>query len=364
MDVIHNAEYKKRIKVFLIFFCLATLWQCKKEKSDLKFTLLYEEDRAVALQFEPEVLKGSITIHLKDRTTAILGDFTTIGAELLQFTPVIPFKQNETYTIRYLGVDYPFKTKISPLEAAQPRLLHSYPSCDTVPENLLKMYLVFSQPMQQVGNALDFIKVKNLNTNAYDDIFLSLESELWNKEHTQLTLWLDPGRIKTDLIPNKEKGLPLQAGNRYELIIDERWPDAHGTALGNSYRKKFYVSRRDEQLPKSNNWTIDHPSRDTKEPLTIHFYEPLDALLLPEAIKVLTDSDLVIAGTFELGKHERSLIFTPSNHWKSGDYKLQIAAKLEDLAANNLNSLFDRDLQKTASQSDRRKFFYRSFQIE
>ena len=36
-------------------------------------------------------------------------------------------------------------------------------------------------------------------------IFLELENELWNPEHTQLTLWLDPGRIKRDLIPNQRK---------------------------------------------------------------------------------------------------------------------------------------------------------------
>ena len=41
--------------------------------------------------------------------------------------------------------------------------------------------------------------------------FLDLQPELWNAEGTVLTLWLDPGRIKRDLIPNKELGIPLKA---------------------------------------------------------------------------------------------------------------------------------------------------------
>ena len=38
------------------------------------------------------------------------------------------------------------------------------------------------------------------------------------------------------------------------------------------------------------------------------------------------------------------LIFKPDLDWKVGDYELLIDSKLEDLAGNNLNHLFDKDL--------------------
>ena len=71
--------------------------------------------------------------------------------------------------------------------------------------------------MQEVRNSLEYIKVINLNTQKEEDIFLTLETELWNADHTELTLWLDPGRIKKDLIPNQKLGIPIKNGNSYEL---------------------------------------------------------------------------------------------------------------------------------------------------
>ena len=64
----------------------------------------------------------------------------------------------------------------------------------------------------QEGQALENITVIKNGKDTIPSIFLDLQPELWNKERTILTLWLDPGRIKRDLQPNKKLGLPLELG--------------------------------------------------------------------------------------------------------------------------------------------------------
>ena len=76
-----------------------------------------------------------------------------------------------------------------------------YPTQDTVPENLLKIYLQFSKPMRE-GQALRHIELLKNNRDTLPGVFLDLQPELWNVDRTTLTVWLDPGRIKRDLQPN------------------------------------------------------------------------------------------------------------------------------------------------------------------
>ena len=337
MDVVQDIIIAKRIKIFLIFFCLCCFESCEKDMSNLNFKVIYENEKAIALEFESQLVTDSLTVHANNSKVAILGNYKTLDNKI-RFVPLLPFNQNKEYAIHYYGKELKFKT--STINTKIPKLLHIYPSCDTVPENLLKFYLVFSQPMQEVGNVLDFVKVKNTDSNIQDNVFLSLKTELWNKDHTQLTLWLDPGRIKTDLIPNNKKGLPLRKGNNYQLIIDKKWQDAQGIALDSTYTKKLYVTHKDTVTPKSVSWTITSPKSATKTPLLINFHESLDALLLLETITIVNSQKKPIKGIFELGNNEKSLSFSPSQPWGKGDYTIKIEGILEDLAANNLNAPF------------------------
>ena len=155
------------------------------------------------------------------------------------FTPAIPFTAGQTFSIRKGDTTVIASFTIEDLASTlPPELLAVYPSRDSVPENLLKMYFHFSQPMQEVGNALDFISVYNDTDGIATDPFLRLETELWNNDRTLLTLWLDPGRIKTDLIPNKEKGLPLIASKEYTISISEEWKAAKRSPAGHDLFQK------------------------------------------------------------------------------------------------------------------------------
>jgi hypothetical protein len=88
---------------------------------------------------------------------------------------------------------------------------HVYPSTSRVPENLLKLYLHFSGPMSK-GEAFKRLHLFERSGSEVNLPFLEIAEELWDREFKRLTILFDPGRIKRDLVPNKEVGPPLQAG--------------------------------------------------------------------------------------------------------------------------------------------------------
>ena len=45
---------------------------------------------------------------------------------------------------------------------------------------------------------------------------------------------------------------------------------------------------------------------------------------------------------------ERSLYFYPKTNWEPGLYEITIDSRLEDLAGNNLNHVFDKDIENSS----------------
>ncbi len=70
-----------------------------------------------------------------------------------------------------------------------------YPTSSELPENLLKFYIHFSQPMSR-GQAYRHIKLLKADGKAVDGAYLEIGEELWDASSTRFTLLLEPGRIK------------------------------------------------------------------------------------------------------------------------------------------------------------------------
>ena len=215
----------------------------------------------------------------------------------------------------------------------------------------------------QEGEAIKNILVIKNGRDTIPSIFLDLESELWNKERTLLTLWLDPGRIKRDLQPNIKSGQPLQATNHYTLLIKQDWPSADGKRMASSHQKNLYVSTQDTISPDPAYWTIVSPKVKTMQPLLIHLHEPLDYSLLKNAFRVTDNNGNIVEGSFETTAEETILSFTPATVWAKGNYTIKIEPRLEDLAGNNLNRLFDQDLSLQIKKIPK-NIYTRSFYIE
>lgn len=307
--------------------------------------------------FEEDSMRSWLQVKLADADQPILGGFV-LKQDEIGFKPLIPFTRGLTYHVMWrnklvVPVEIPHdKNRLNPQVTA------IYPSSASLPENLLKLYIQFSKPMQE-GQAMQNIAVVKNGADTISSIFLDLEPELWNRERTILTVWLDPGRIKRHLQPNQALGAPLEAGNRYQVIIKPGWRDAEGARLPSAYKKDFIVTKRDDASPDPATWIINSPKAGTRDLLKIELGEPLDYQLLKYAVHITDNKGDELKGVIELAAAESVLHFVPASSWVAGGYTVEVEPRLEDLAGNNLQRLFDRDLLKdsTARKTDHKRKF-------
>ncbi len=218
-----------------------------------------------------------------------------------------------------------------------------YPTADRLPVNLLRIYLYFSAPMS-IGEAYKRVHVVDERGQEVRDAFLVVagEKELWDPDHRRLTLLFDPGRIKRDLRPNLEAGLPLREGHSFTIVVDSVWQDAQGKSLARAFRKKFTVVGADRVSPRTQDWVMTQPRAGSRDTLTLRFPEPLDQALLHRLVSV-QGADGIVPGTVTVDEHETRWRFAPLAPWKAGGYHVDIGTELEDVAGNSLRRLFDVD---------------------
>jgi len=365
---------RKRVRISwpsqLILFSLFLLVSCAESQETLQKSIVirWKNNQAVGLsmalsQFKAhskETLPELLKVQLTNSKTAILGDYS-IQSDSVIFEPLIPFTPSLRYEVllenRLVGeIDIP-------QAVSSTTLIGIYPSQDTLPENLLKFYFVFSHPMRE-GHSLAYVSLLDAQGDTLPNTFLNLQPELWNAEKTVLTLWLDPGRIKRDLQPNKSLGAPLTTGKRYTLVVSERWPDDLGAGLTQSYTKRFVAAARDMTSPDIKSWTFKTPPKGTTQVLEIHVREALDYVLLQNTIRILDARGKTVNGVIQVNNKEQVVQFVPAMPWLVGTYKVLVESRLEDLAGNNLNHLFDRDLTDTRTKPSQQTVFELNYQID
>ena len=230
------------------------------------------------------------------------------------------------------------KRNITPSTTVQ----HIYPSANRLPENQLKFYIHFSAPMSR-GEAYARVKLLDGDGQAVGLPFLEIGQELWDAAGQRLTLLFDPGRVKRELLPNREAGPPLEAGKSFTLAVDRGWPDAAGLPLKAGFEKSFRAGPPDHEPPDTGLWTLRPPAGATRDPFVVEFPESLDQALLARVLTVATPVGKPIEGSVEVGEQEKSWAFTPADPWKTGDYLLIVETILEDLAGNMIGRPFEVD---------------------
>jgi hypothetical protein len=366
-----NSLYNKKISFHFIMslvfsFLLFSCSESKKENHTI--TIEWEGQRAKGMIIPLPLLSGishdsieqMVHIQLANNYTAILGGYS-ITKDVLIFRPLIAFTHGLKYEL-YIKGKLIQQIEIPAGMVAAPHIISVYPTNDTLPLNLLKFYIEFSKPMQE-GRALENIIMIKDGHDTVSLVFLDLQQELWNKERTMLTLWLDPGRIKRDLQPNKKLGAPLEKNTTYQLVIKKDWTDAEGVSLSDTYRKDFSVSVRDSLSPDPERWTITLPKAGSSESLKIDLHESLDYVLLKNTLRIIDNNDHVLNGVYKVQAEETILSFIPAAVWNAGDYTIEIESRLEDLAGNNLNRLFDKDLTRQ-NKKEPKEIYKRSFRVK
>ena len=339
----------------LLFFVIMLLAACRQRMDD-HIIINWSDGRAVSVRIPKQLadvpedsLSSLVQISAKNDTarTRVLGEFSDDRSII--FIPALPFLRGAAYEVfvrnKKVG------SFMVPPGAADPTILvATFPRIDTVPENLLKIYFDFSHPMQE-GRSAQYIKLIRNDTDTLPDVFLDLQPELWNSSRTVLTLWLDPGRIKRDLQPNLRLGSPLHKNDKYTLFVAAAWRDADGRPLKENYLRTFFAGNRDSVGPEPERWQIRDTVKNSKPAIYIGFAEPLDHYLLMDCLLITDAKGTPVEGSFVLGSKDDQCIFVPKDIMVKGRYTLHVESKLEDLAGNNINKPFDRDIKNSKQPS-------------
>ncbi|PHN04262.1 Ig-like domain-containing protein [Flavilitoribacter nigricans] len=290
----------------------------------------------------------------------ILGTYT-MEEEAILFQPAFPFRESLTYTAFWDGKHaYIFTI---PVTTPPTELTKIYPSGGELPANLLKVYLHFSAPMGE-GRAYDNLQLVSAAGDTIYQPFVPLQPELWSEDRTRLTLWLDPGRVKRGLLSHETHGVVLQEGGDYTLTIDKHWTDAAGQPLGKNYRKDFRVVGPDYRKPEPARWTYELPGAGTTEPVMIDFGESMDQALASRSLSLQVASGEPVDGAISVEAEESRWYFYPRDPWPEGDFTIVVDSNLEDLAGNNLNRPFDREIVEGEKIQVAQDFYTINFKIK
>jgi hypothetical protein len=274
----------------------------------------------------------------------------------VQFTPHFPFERDvkyyATFDTRLLGalltaesLNLEFLIPSGQKARALTEVAHIFPSCDLLPENLLRFYVCFSNSMQR-GRALEEISLLDSDGQPVADALYRPPVELWDRSMRHLTVLLDPGRLKRCVGPNVELGPPLKMGQEYTLEIGAGMIDLYGRPLRERLRKHFLVGNAVREPISVENWKILPPVTRSRQPLVLTFTKPLDWALLLQTITIGLAGGSVIDGEVVVDQCERRWRFTPSSPWMVGVYQIRVGCGLEDVCGNRITGAFDRPLRE------------------
>lgn len=216
----------------------------------------------------------------------------------LRITPQFPLRPGAPYA---LSLDLPdgaqFNGEIAlPLpHAAAPRVTEFAPSQAVIPANVLRLYLTFSESMA-AGQAAGAIHLYRQDGSLVPSPFLNLQTELWDRSQTRLTLILDPGRIKQGVGPNIAAGAPLRPGESYRLVVSGYMNSAAGMALGADHVSAFRVGPANRHALTPENWHVLLPSGRTLSALTISFDRILDDGAVRRLLRILDQEGQPLRG--------------------------------------------------------------------
>jgi hypothetical protein len=231
-----------------------------------------------------------------------------------------------------------------------PEIVAIYPSSDTLPSNLLRMYIQFSRPMKTTGNLEHIMLIDDQGKEVKNALFNNSQ-ELWNREQTQLTLLFDPGRVKSGLYANELFGRALVEGAFFTLNIDAL-EDTKGERMEHAIVKKFFVGKVDTLSPNPSQWKVIAPAPESKEPLILRFPGMLDHLSLLQRVQITDSTGKKVEGKVRIENGEREWHFIPEQEWKSACYPIYVHHLLEDPVGNNIRSTFERKRSQAMSSKE------------
>ena len=279
---------------------------------------------------------------------AIAGKYV-VGADALAFQPAFPFDAGRSYLVRLDLSTLPTPRPGPPvttsvgLVATDPgppvEVTAIYPSADVWPENLLRFYIHFSGPMARQGG-IEHVRLIADAGEEVRDALLASPVDFWSPDQRRFTVFFDPGRVKSDLVPNQELGRALVAGKRYTIEVDSAWKDALGRPLRETYRHSFEAGPAVDAPMALSEWRLSVPSAGSREPLVLTLPRALDHALLERGVGVARDG-AALDGRVAVGAHETTWRFGPAEPWRERTYELIVLGEVEDPQGNRIDQAFE-----------------------
>ncbi|REG85650.1 hypothetical protein [Marinomonas pollencensis] len=263
------------------------------------------------------------------------------------FKPYFEFVKGQSYVVKTKEITpaQKLKTHLNEfmLTAATPKavkVMKIQPNSALIPENTLRFYLYFTQPMKP-NVAFNYIKLVNAEGVEDNAAFMKFKQELWSADRKRLTLLMDPGRIKRGVETNLELGPALEAGKAYKIIVKAGWPTANGNQTLAGFSHSYQINNALRTLPDVNKWKITPPKIGSLQPLRIQFDRLFDYQLLQSEISLFSSDGNEISGKISNDEEHQIWQFTPKKQWRNKHIVLSVNAKLEDVAGNNFKDVMD-----------------------
>ena len=243
-----------------------------------------------------------------------------------------------------------------------PEVVAIYPRANELPENTLKFQIEFNVPMRE-GDFIKHIELHSSDGESLSGVFFDNVYELWGNDHRQITILVDPGRVKTGLKENLKRGRAFITGQAYTLSVLTSWRSLQGKHLQKVYTKTFTAIPEDLESPDVSLIKSSLLKAGSTDLLSITFPEPLDEQQVQDYVRVVSGKEqrptLLVPGKFTIGSFGRSLNFVPQFPWEANQiYNLRIDTRLEDLASNNLQAKFDRPTAELKGELYSQPFYY------
>ena len=318
-------------------------------------TLGVLDDAALTPEEWSQVLRVAVDVE----APSMLGSYAVVDGAL-RFTPIFPLDEGRQYEVRFDPASVPGTQDAGavidamvgrPASTAVPSTVVArvYPTGDVVPENMLRMYVEFSGPMGR-KSGVEYIALLDSSGQEIPGAVLPLDYEFWSPDHTRFTVFFDPGRVKTGILPNQQMGRPLEVGGSVTLVISRDWLDENGLPLKEEFRRQYRVAPPDEEPLDTASWRIVAPEAGSRGGVVVTFPKSLDHGLLMRALGVTRDGQ-PLEGDIVVDQQETRWTFTPRDAWRADTYELLALDILEDLAGNQIGRAFEVDNFDTVDES-------------
>lgn len=297
---------------------------------------------AATLRSQHTINGGSVLrLHLVSHDTVnnlpVYGSYRLIG-KCLTFTPLYDLGESLTYEIQYI-IGRHLLSKRFTVPGQEKKTgsceISFFPSTDTIPQNILFFHARFSTPMHWDNKGFVHFNILDEKGVVIENVWR--QKSYWLDSGRLLLLMIHPGRVKSGI---HYIGPVFEVGKSYTIKIDDSMQDADNNAVQIVGSKQYFISPEDRISPKIK-YVTNAVSRNTKDPIEIHFTESMDYASTISNIKIYGAGNNYLASEVVLKNADSVVCISPGRKWKHGTYKIVLQPAVSDIAANRINRLFE-----------------------